>query len=185
MLGNPPWERIKLQEQEFFAALDPEIAGAANKAARQKLIETLPQRNPALAAAFAEAKYVAEAQSRFVRESGRFPLTAVGDVNTYALFAELVRELLAPMVVQGSSCRLASPRMTRPSGFLQILWSSSRLSQLIGFENEALIFPAVHHAFEFCILAMTRACNGMRQSRFRLLLSSFRPGSTDSGVISA
>jgi hypothetical protein len=28
--------------------------------------------------------------------SGRFPLTAVGDVNTYALFAELSRTLLAP-----------------------------------------------------------------------------------------
>ncbi len=101
MLGNPPWERIKLQEQEFFAALDPEIAGAANKAARQKLIETLPQRNPALAAAFADAKYVAEAQSRFVRGSGRFPLTGVGDVNTYALFAELVRDLLAPAGLAG------------------------------------------------------------------------------------
>lgn len=28
VLGNPPWERIKLQEQEFFAARDPEIASA-------------------------------------------------------------------------------------------------------------------------------------------------------------
>src|SRR5579885_2831457 len=28
VLGNPPWERIKLQEQEFFAARDPEIAQA-------------------------------------------------------------------------------------------------------------------------------------------------------------
>ncbi len=26
VLGNPPWERIKLQEQEFFAAREPEIA---------------------------------------------------------------------------------------------------------------------------------------------------------------
>ena len=32
VLGNPPWERIKLQEQEFFAARSPEIAGAPNKA---------------------------------------------------------------------------------------------------------------------------------------------------------
>jgi hypothetical protein len=28
VLGNPPWERIKLQEQEFFASRDPEIAEA-------------------------------------------------------------------------------------------------------------------------------------------------------------
>ena len=40
VLGNPPWERIKLQEQEFFAARDPEIAQAANAAARGRLIPT-------------------------------------------------------------------------------------------------------------------------------------------------
>ena len=35
-LGNPPWERIKLQEQEFFAACDPEIARAPTAAVRDK-----------------------------------------------------------------------------------------------------------------------------------------------------
>jgi hypothetical protein len=32
VLGNPPWERIKIQEQEFFAAREPEIAEAPNAA---------------------------------------------------------------------------------------------------------------------------------------------------------
>ncbi|MEI8122426.1 MAG: DNA methyltransferase, partial [bacterium] len=32
LLSNPPWERIKLQEQEFFAARDAAIATAPNKA---------------------------------------------------------------------------------------------------------------------------------------------------------
>src|SRR5206468_2557706 len=26
VIGNPPWERVKLQEQEFFASRRPEIA---------------------------------------------------------------------------------------------------------------------------------------------------------------
>ena len=41
VLGNPPWERIKLQEQEFFALRSPEIASAPNKAARDRLIRQL------------------------------------------------------------------------------------------------------------------------------------------------
>ncbi len=41
VLGNPPWERVKLQEKEFFAARNPEIAAAANKAARERLIAAL------------------------------------------------------------------------------------------------------------------------------------------------
>ena len=39
ILGNPPWERIKLQEKEFFAARDAEISNAQNKAARERLIK--------------------------------------------------------------------------------------------------------------------------------------------------
>ena len=35
VLGNPPWERIKLQEQEFFAARSERIAKAPNAAARR------------------------------------------------------------------------------------------------------------------------------------------------------
>ena len=46
VLGNPPWERIKLQEQEFFASRDPEIAAAPNAAARGRLIAALKTAAP-------------------------------------------------------------------------------------------------------------------------------------------
>jgi hypothetical protein len=59
-LGNPPWDRIKLAEQEFFASHDRDIARAPTKAARERLIKALAQKNPALAAKFEEAKYAAE-----------------------------------------------------------------------------------------------------------------------------
>src|SRR5262249_54316454 len=48
VLGNPPWERIKLQEQEFFASRSGEIATVANAAARKKLIAMLPETDPTL-----------------------------------------------------------------------------------------------------------------------------------------
>jgi hypothetical protein len=41
MLGNPPWERIKLQEEEFFATRSPLVAMAKNKAERGQRIEWL------------------------------------------------------------------------------------------------------------------------------------------------
>ena len=55
VLGNPPWERIKLQEKEFFETRDRQIADAPNKAARDRLIRTLPQENPALYEEFSHA----------------------------------------------------------------------------------------------------------------------------------
>jgi SAM-dependent methyltransferase len=49
VLGNPPWERIKLQEKEFFAPRSEAIANAQNSAERQKLIAALrsPSASPA------------------------------------------------------------------------------------------------------------------------------------------
>ena len=93
VVGNPPWERIKLQEQEFFAARDPEIATAPNKSERDRLIKALKKAEPGtpqarLSDEFEFAKRGSEAASVFVRKTGRFPLTGTGDVNTYALFAE-------------------------------------------------------------------------------------------------
>ncbi len=154
MLGNPPWERIKLQEQEFFAARAPEVAGAPNKAARQRLIEALGKTNPGLKGEFETAKHMAEAQSRFVRSSGRFPLSAVGDVNTYALFAELARRLLSPdgragIILPTGICTDDTTKM-----FFGDLVTKRALGQIAGFENEAFIFPDVHNEFKFCILSM-------------------------------
>jgi hypothetical protein len=97
-----PALRIKLQEQEFFAAREPEIAQAPNAAARGRLIAKIKDFTPgtrerALYEEFEGTKRAAEASSIFARvpaeDGGRFPLTGRGDVNTYALFAELFANL--------------------------------------------------------------------------------------------
>ena len=88
VLGNPPWERVKLQEREFFAARSAAIADAPNKAARDRLIKNLATIDPPLLAAFEAAKREAEGVSHLIRDSGRYPLCGRGDINTYAIFAE-------------------------------------------------------------------------------------------------
>jgi len=65
----------------------------------------LQQRSPELAREFNEAKRAAEGWSHFVRRSERFPLTAVGDVNVYPLFAEVDRSLLDSTGKPGSSSK--------------------------------------------------------------------------------
>ena len=41
VVGNPPWERTKLQEQEFFTGRSRAVVAAPNKAARARAIEDL------------------------------------------------------------------------------------------------------------------------------------------------
>jgi hypothetical protein len=154
VLGNPPWERIKLQEQEFFATRDPEIAKASNKAARARLIRDLPQRKPDVWAEYLREIHDAEALSAFLRKSGRFPLTARGDINTYSVFAELGRTL--------SSAR-GRAGMVLPTGiatddtnkvFFGDLVEKNALASLFDFENREKLFPSVDSRYKFSLLTM-------------------------------
>jgi hypothetical protein len=155
VLGNPPWERIKLQEEEFFAARDPQIATAPNKAARQKLIDALPKKNPALAQEFENAKHDAEATSKFVRASGRFPLTAIGDVNTYALFAEHARALLNANGRVGIILPTGIATDDTTKTFFGDLIAKQALASLYDFENREALFPGVHRSYKFCLLTLS------------------------------
>ena len=56
IIGNPPWDRIKLQEVEWFATRDPELARAPTAAARKREIERLRSEDDPLAAAFDERR---------------------------------------------------------------------------------------------------------------------------------
>lgn len=173
VLGNPPWERIKLQEKEFFGSRDEEIAKAANKAARNKLIKGLAKTNPQLAQEFEEAKHDADAQGKFIRESERFPLTAVGDINTYAVFAETTRKLISGDGRVGVIVPTGIATDDTTKKYFGDLIKSQSLASLTGFENEAFIFPSVHHAFKFCTLSVTGEKLKVKQTDFTFFCRYF------------
>ena len=162
VLGNPPWERIKLQEQEFFAARSQEIANAPTKAAREKLIKALEKApvgtsDHALHEAFILAKREAEATSEFVRvprDGGRFGLTGRGDVNTYALFAELFSKLARRRAGVIVPTGVSTDATTAP--FFAHLVEERRLARLVDFENRAKLFPAVDSRMKFSLLTLGR-----------------------------
>lgn len=155
VLGNPPWERIKIQEKEWFAARAPEIAAAPNAAARRKMIEKLREDDPALHEAFREDSRVAEGESHLVRASGAFPLCGRGDVNTYTIFAERMRSILSPAGRVG--CIVPSGIATDDTTkfFFQDLMESRSLASLYDFENREKLFPEVDSRVKFCLLTLS------------------------------
>jgi N-6 DNA Methylase len=155
ILGNPPWERIKLQEKEFFAARDAEIANAQNKSVRERLIQQLPLNNPELLEEFELAKYDATAQGRFIRASNRFTLTAVGDINTYSIFSETARRLIAPTGKAGIIVPTGIATDDTCKKFFGDLVQSQTLLALIDFENSAPLFAGVHRSYKFSLLSLS------------------------------
>jgi hypothetical protein len=155
VVGNPPWERIKLQQNEFFAARSRSIATAPRASDRKRLIAKLAEDDPALWSEYQAAKAQADQILRFVQKSGHFPLMGVGDTNLYAVFAERALDLVSPtgrvgiLVPSG----ISSDHTTRR--FFQKLIDERRLAELLDFENRKAIFEEIHRSFKFSIVLMT------------------------------
>jgi hypothetical protein len=171
VLGNPPWERIKLQEQEFFASRDPEVAEARNKAERTKLIsvlETSPSGSSQhrLFLEFEVAKREFEAASVFAHHSRRYPLTGKGDVNTYALFAETALQMLSENGRAGLILPFGIATDETTSSFFGHV-SNGRLISLFSFEEIRRWFPATDDRKSFCLMTLGRG----KRTEFALNLS--------------
>ncbi|MGE3726431.1 MAG: N-6 DNA methylase [Candidatus Sericytochromatia bacterium] len=154
VLGNPPWERVKMQEQEFFASRSPEIAQAANAAARKHLIAALPDKDPALFSAYLTAKRQAEGDSHFIRQSGKYPLCGRGDVNTYTIFTELNRTLINGVGRVG--CIVPSGIATDDTTkfFFQDLIETNSLVSFYSFFEIRRIFIDTDSRGSFCLMTM-------------------------------
>ncbi len=155
VVGNPPWERIKIQEKEWFAQRDPDIAAAANKAQRAKRIEELKAANPFLYRQFLADSRTAEGTSQYIRLSGKYPLCGRGDVNTYTIFAELSRQIISPKGRVGCIVPSGIATDNTTQFFFQDLMKENSLASLYDFENRKKIFPAVDSRMKFSLLTMT------------------------------
>jgi hypothetical protein len=160
VIGNPPWDRMKLQQVEWFAARRREIALAQRASDRQRMIAALEKKDP-LARDFAKANARAEAAARLARASGDYPLLSGGDVNIYSLFVERAMTLAKPSGMVGllTPSGIASDKTAAP--FFKEVATGGRLRALYDFENKGigrpLYFPDVHPQFKFCALIAGRA----------------------------
>ena len=72
VIGNPPWDRVKLQQVEWFAARRPEIAHVTRAADRKRMIAELEKAEDPLALEFAEAGERAMTATRIARACGDY-----------------------------------------------------------------------------------------------------------------
>jgi hypothetical protein len=154
ILCNPPWERIKLQKQEFFFTRDPEIANASNKAARSKMIKELPKTKPSLYQEYLDALHGAEATSKFLRTSARFPLTARGDINTYSIFSELFSIIINSLGRSGVVVPTGIATVDTNKEFFSYLVAKNKIVSFFDFENKESFFQGVESQYKFSLLTL-------------------------------
>ena len=153
VIGNPPWDRIKLQEVEWFATRAPDIALASTAAARRVMIRELREQKDPLADDFDAAKERADGLGQLVRGSGHYPLLGGGDINLYSLFVEKAMGLVKPDGFVGLLTPSGIYADKTAARFFKSVSTSGRVSALFDFENRKIFFKDVHASFKFCVLA--------------------------------
>ena len=163
VIGNPPWDRIKLQEVEWFSSRRPELALAPTAAARRAGIRRLRSDGDPLVEDFDDAKERADRMGQIVRGSGHYPLLGGGDINLYSLFVERAMRLVRPDGVVGLLTPSGIYADKTAARFFKSVSTTGRVASILDFENRRLgtdlppFFPDVHDSrFKFCALIYRR-----------------------------
>lgn len=161
IITNPPWDRIKLQEVEWWAARREEIAKAPTAAARKAMIAKLRAAGDPLAAEYDEAVERAAQLSAVLRKSGDYPQLGKGDINLYSLFVERSLSLINPNGVAGLLTPSGIYSDKTAAEFFRSVSTTGRVGGIYDFENRgrppsdpetktALWFADVDSRFKFC-----------------------------------
>ena len=158
VIGNPPWDRIKLQEVEWFATRAPAVALLPTAAQRKEAIKQLRERSDPLAGEFNDAKTRADGLGEMIRKSSHYPLLGGGDINLYSLFVEKAMGLVKPDGLVGLLTPSGIYADKTAARFFRSVSTNGRVAGLFDFENGRVgtglppFFSDVHRSFKFCAL---------------------------------
>lgn len=161
VIGNPPWDRVKLQQVEWFAARRREIALAVRGADRERMIVELEESGDPLAEDFNVAKERAGHAARVARTCGDYPLLSRGDMNLYSLFVERSLTIVKPDGIVGLLIPSGIASDKTSAKFFRTMASQRKLKALYDFENRRSrfklppFFPDVHNSFKFCAFVLS------------------------------
>ncbi|MBX2907858.1 MAG: hypothetical protein KF744_17565 [Taibaiella sp.] len=169
MLGNPPWEKINLEDIEFFETRDVTISQISKSSDRIKAIRRLQQTNPNLFEEYNVALNKTNKTINFLKCSIIFEYGNQGLLNTYALFTELILRITNNKGAAG---------VIIPSGFFgddtisplfRHSLTSNFIEVILDFENSLSIFKSVHKSYRFAIVVFNKANANKKNKGFKAL----------------
>ncbi len=151
IVGNPPWEKIRLEERAFFKHLCPEISAISQKHKRAEGIKALGTTWPQLAEYFnlIQCDYVTA--KKVMLKHPYLKMSLVGELNTYALFAELASKMIGEEGFAAIIVKSALVTSTCYSSCFRFFVKEGALSEVFLFDNCQRIFP-IDSREKFCVL---------------------------------
>ena len=169
-VGNPPWDIVKPNSQEFFSDYDPKFRSYQKQEAN-RVSKQLMEHNPAIQEAWQQYCDSFEQQSTYFRQPSSYPNLGKGDNNTFKLFLGQFFYLLKTSGHMG---------IVVPSGLYtdlgcqplrELFFDHSRIDFLYCFENKRGIFN-IHRMFKFVIFS---AIKGGKTDAFKCAFMEHDP----------
>ncbi len=160
MCGNPPWDKIKVEDKKWFERKGRmDIVNAGRASQRKDLINSLKETDPNLYNEYQQAIADADSMSRFMRFSTRFKMTATGDIDLYPLFAEHCLDCTKK--AWGLVLPLGIAVNDNNKEFFSTLVKENRIKSIFCFENKERIFD-IDSTTKFCLFTCG---NGQKEPR--------------------
>lgn len=159
MLGNPPWEKLQAEEEEFFKGKNNEIANDKNAERRKENIEMLKETDIELYNGWNYFRNSILRVSKFIIQSERFPYSAKGNLNLYKVFVELVRSHInktgrGGLVVQSG---LFTDELSKE--LFEDLMLKQNIITAYDFVNTNKLFN-IHGQMRYSLITYTKTKNG-------------------------
>ena len=174
VLGNPPWEKAKVEDVKWFANRYPDVAGAKTAAIRKNMIKAMAEgilgekffslppsvdrsrTEKELYANYMQAQHRAATATNFCHleeeKGGRFPMTGVGDTNLFAYFAELALSLRKNNGSVGLVLPAGIITDSATQAYSQYIFDG-RVRSLYHFANTEKLFP-IHSSYTFLLMTL-------------------------------
>ncbi|MBD3213551.1 MAG: N-6 DNA methylase, partial [Candidatus Lokiarchaeota archaeon] len=153
ILTNPPWETLRLMENEFFSGLSKEITSAKTQSERRSLIKNLKEKNIDLFDKYKTTWQSMQKQNYYISTSGLFDLSSQGTINTYALFVERSWRLISSKGYTGIVCPTGIIMNYYMQDLFRTLVNNNAFLSIFDFENRNQIFN-IHRQFRFSLIAL-------------------------------
>ena len=151
VLGNPPWEKLRFEERAFFRPVCPAISAISQKNKREKEIKKLAVNWLELLEYY---QLLQDDYASVKKEIPKHPLlkvSLVGELNTYAMFAELASRLTEKDGFAAIIVKSALVTSTCYSSCFRHFVNQGSLSEVFLFDNREKLFQ-IDIREKFCVL---------------------------------
>ncbi len=149
MCGNPPWDKLQMEDEKWFVGKDESIVNASNKDERDSLIKKLQESNSLVYQEYIDSRRSRDGQALFIKRSGRFSLANKGKIELSSLFAEMCFDFANEAWGLVLPTSIATGDTTKD--FFAKLVEENRLKSLYDFENREKLFE-IDSRTKFCLL---------------------------------